>query len=153
MLSKVFVDANILIAGADSRSGASRAVLLMGEIGLFQLTTSRQVLVEAERNIRKKLPHALPNFVEQMTYLRLEVLPDPPAEVAAQWEDVIEAKDAPIVAAAVAANAGRLLTLNTKDFTAEVAARADIKIQTPSEFIQELRAVVQAGLDDSDKSV
>ncbi len=32
-LRKVFADANVLIAGAASRTGASSAVLLMAEIG------------------------------------------------------------------------------------------------------------------------
>lgn len=145
-LRKIFIDANILIAGANSRSGASRAVLLMGEIGLVQLVVSHQALVEAERNIRKKLPKALPNFVEQMTYLQLEVVSDPPNEISAQWEPIIEDKDAPILAAAILANVERLITLNTKDFTAEVARQTGLLIQTPAQFIQEMRFVIQVGL-------
>lgn len=151
-LHKVFIDANILIAGANSRSGASRAVLLMGEIGLVQLVSSNQALVEAERNIRKKLPKALPNFVEQMTHLQLEVVSDPDNEVSAQWEHIIEAKDAPILAAAILANVERLITLNTKDFTAEVAQQTSLIIQTPAQFMQEMRFVVQVGLDSSGES-
>jgi predicted nucleic acid-binding protein len=151
VLLKVFVDANVLIAGADSRSGASRAVLLMGEIGLIQLVVSRQVLIESERNIRRKLPSALPNFVEQMTYLRLEVVNDPPADASSAWEPLIEAKDAPILAAALAARADRLVTLNSKHFTPTVAARAGIVIQTPAAFIQEARSVFQVGLLDENE--
>lgn len=92
-----FVDTNVLIAGADSRSGASRAVLLMAEIGLYQLVVSRQVLDEAERNIRKKIPRALPNFAEQLAYLNLEIHADPSWEEAANWTSIIEPKDAPIL--------------------------------------------------------
>ena len=93
---RIFADANILIAGADSRSGESRAVLLMAEIGLLTLVVSRQVLDEAERNIRAKLPRALPNFAEQMAHINLEILADPTLEESARWESIIEAKDAPI---------------------------------------------------------
>ncbi|NOX63011.1 MAG: PIN domain-containing protein, partial [Chloroflexi bacterium] len=71
-LRRVFVDANVLIAGADSRSGASHAVLMLAEIGLLQLVTCRQVLDEAERNLRKKLPRALSNFATQMALLEIE---------------------------------------------------------------------------------
>lgn len=145
MLPRVFIDANILIAGADSRSGASRAVLVLGEIGLIQLVVSRQVLIEAERNIRNKLPRALPNFVEQLTYLRLEVLPDPNETNSTQWESIIEAKDAPILAAAVNAQIERFVTLNTKDFTPAVATATGITIQTPAEFIQDMRTIAQRG--------
>lgn len=143
---RIFVDANVLVAGADSRSGASRAVLLMAEIGLFQLVVSRQVLDEAERNIRKKIPRALPNFAEQMAYLKLEIHTDPSWEEAAKWASIIEPKDAPILAAAVAADVNRILSLNTKDFTQEVAAACGIPIQTPAQFVQNIRAIVDLGI-------
>lgn len=44
-MRKVFADSSVLIAGAGSRSGASRAVLTMAEIGLFKLVLSQQVLI------------------------------------------------------------------------------------------------------------
>lgn len=146
MKTRIFADANILIAGADSRSGASRAVLLLAEVGLFRLVVSRQVLDEAERNLRKKLPRALPNFAEQMSILNMEILPDPSVEEAAKWEDAIEAKDAPIIAAAVLAKVDRILSLNTKDFTKEVAEKCGIPIQTPAQFIQNIREIIDLGV-------
>lgn len=48
---RIFAGANVFIAVADSRSGA---VLLPAEAGLLRLVVSRQVLDEAERNLRKK---------------------------------------------------------------------------------------------------
>ena len=146
MKTRIFADANILIAGADSRSGASRAVLLMAEIGLFTLVVSRQVLGEAERNIRKKLPRALPNFAEQMAHLNLEILSDPTREETAEWESIIEAKDAPILAVAVMAKVDRILSLNTRDFTQEVAQKCGIPIQTPAQFIQDIRTIIDIEL-------
>jgi predicted nucleic acid-binding protein len=144
--ARIFADANILIAGADSRSGASRAVLLMAEVGLFTVVVSRQVLDEAERNIRQKLPRALPNFADQMAHLRLEILPDPPLKESKKWEAVIEAKDAPILAAAVLAKVDRILSLNTKDFTQEVAKACGIPMQTPAEFVRDIRQVIDLGI-------
>ena len=146
MKSRIFADSNILIAGADSRSGASRAVLIMAEIGLYRLVVSRQVLDEAERNIRAKLPRALPNFAEQMSYLNLEILPDPTLADTARWEPIIEAKDAPILTAAVIANVDRILTLNTKDFTPEVAEKCGIPIQTQAQFVEDIRNIIDLGV-------
>jgi len=146
MKNRIFADANILIAGADSRSGASHAVLVMAEIGLFTLVVSRQVLDEAERNIRNKLPLALPNFVEQMAHLKLEILPDPDKTESAKWESIIEAKDAPILAAAVSADVDRILSLNTKDFTQDVAQECGIPIQTPAQFVQNIRSIIDLGI-------
>ena len=75
----------------------------MAEIGLFQLVVSRQVLDEAERNLRKKLPQALPNFAAQLAQVSLEIVPDPSENICREWVAVIEAKDTPILAAAVLA--------------------------------------------------
>ena len=146
MNARIFADTNVLIAGADSRSGASHAVLMMAEIGLIQLVVSHQVLNEAERNIRKKLPRALSNFAEQMAYLNLEVHADPSWEEAARWESVIEPKDAPILAVAVAEKVNRILSLNTKDFTQNVAAACGIPIQTPAHFVQNIRTIIDLGI-------
>lgn len=143
---KIFADANVLIAGADSNSGASNIVLQLAEAGFFTLLVSRQVLDEAERNLRKKLPRALPNFAAQMSLIHLTIVPDPTPEETAVWEPIIEAKDAPILAAAVSANADRLITLNSKDFTPEVAEQSGLIIQTPGAFIQEIRHIIRTGL-------
>lgn len=145
-MRRIFADANVLIAGADSRSGASRAVLMLAETGLFRLVVCPQVLDEAERNLRRKLPQALPIFSEMMAVLNLEIVPDPSPAAFARWLPIIEAKDALILAAAVQSNADRFLTLNTKDFTPQVAAQTGLHIQTPAQFIETLRDLITAGL-------
>ena len=118
----------------------------MAEIGLFTLVVSRQVLDEAERNIRQKLPRALPNFADQMAHLNLEILADPPLEDAAKWEAIIEAKDAPILAVAVTAKVDRILSLNTQDFTQEVAEKCGVPIETPAQFIRDIRHLINLGI-------
>lgn len=143
---RVFADANVLIAGAGSRSGASGAVLLLAEVGLFRLVVSRQVLDEAERNLRKKLPRALPTFAELLATVQIEIVPDPEPSAWQRWATLIEEKDAPILEAAVTADADRLLTLNTRDFTPEVAVESGLAIQTPAQFIGELRNLVSDSL-------
>ena len=115
-MRRVFVDANVLIAGTDSQSGASNAVLKMGEIGMFQLVVCQQVLDEAERNLRKKLPRALPNFAAQMARLRLEILPDPTIEQVRPWTEIIEAQDAPILCVAVASGVDRFYHFEHQTF-------------------------------------
>ena len=145
-MRRVFTDSSVLIAGAGSRTGASRAVLTMAEIGLFRLIVSRQVLDECDRNLRKKLPAALPILAELLAVIGPEIMPDPPPEETNQWAAIIEPKDAPILAAAVQASPDRLLTLNTKDFTAEVAAKSRLTIQTPGEFVQDIRKIITQGL-------
>lgn len=145
-MHRVFADANVLIAGAGSPSGASRAVLTMAEIGLFRLVVCRQVLDESERNLRKKLPAALPLFAQMLAVIELEILPDPPEPAIRTWAAVIDTDDAPILAAAVLAKVDRLLTLNSKHFTPPVAEASRLIIQTPGDFVQNLRAVITGGM-------
>jgi hypothetical protein len=61
---RVFVDADVLFAGAaaPTEHGASLTVLRMAEITLIEAITSRQAVVEAERNLEAKLPATLPAF-------------------------------------------------------------------------------------------
>jgi predicted nucleic acid-binding protein len=145
MLS-VFVDTSVLIAGAGSKSGASRTVLVMAEIGLFRSVLSHQVLEECERNLRIKLPRALPILAELLAGIDPEIVPDPPIEESSYWEAVIAPKDAPILAAAHLAGADRLLTLDRQDFTIDVAVAGDLLILTPGEFVQEIRGMINQGL-------
>ena len=145
-MRRVFVDANVLIAGADSTSGASYAILRLAEVGLFQPVVSRQVLDEAERNLRKKLPRALPNFAAQMARLRLEIVSDPTPDEVLPWIAIIHPSDAPILCAAVKASVDRFLTLNTRHFTPEVAAMSGLLIQTPAQFMEDVRLLVSGGL-------
>lgn len=139
---RVFLDSSVIIAGSASSTGASRAVLILAEIGLFKAIVSQQVIQECQRNLANKLPVAMPAFLELLTRLALEVVDDPDAQDVARWQTIIEEKDAPILAAALRVNANRILTLNTKDFTPEVALQAGIILQTPAQFIQNLREVI-----------
>jgi len=120
----------------------------MAEIGLYRLVVCRQVLDESERNLRKKLPAALPIFAELMAAIGPEVVPDPDPEQVTRWQSVIEAKDAAILAAAVAAKPDRFLTLDEKDFIepAHVAEQTGLRIETPGDFVQAIRALVAEGL-------
>lgn len=145
-MRRIFFDANVLIAGSASRGGASRAAMMMAEAGLFQMVVSRQVLDEAERNLRRKLPGGLPVLAEILGHVHLEIVNDPSPQSFARWLDCIEDKDAPIVEAAVSANIDYLLTLNSRDFTADVAARSGLTILAPAQFVERIREIVSAGL-------
>jgi predicted nucleic acid-binding protein len=146
MTRKVFLDASVIIAGSASRSGASRAVLNLAEIGLIQAVISEQVLTEVERNIQEKLPQALPYLTELLGYIAWEIQDDPTFEEFGRWISIIEAKDAPILEAALQAGSDYLLTLNTKDFSPDVAHHSGLIIHTPGEFIRQIREILRQNL-------
>lgn len=145
-MRRVFFDANVLIAGSMSRTGASRALLLLAEAGMFQMVVSQLVLDETERNLRLKLPKALPIIVDLLANIRVELVADSPIDEFAKWLHIIEFKDAPILQAALEAEAGYFITLNTRDFTPEVAQETGLVIMEPRQFIGRLRELISEGL-------
>ncbi|CUS03723.2 conserved protein of unknown function [Candidatus Promineifilum breve] len=145
--SRLFFDANVIIAGSMSRGGASRALMMLAEAGMFRMVVSRQVLDEVERNLRNKLPQALPLMTELLGHIAPEIVDDPAEEAFERWLAHIEAKDAPILEAAIRAGVNYLVTLNSRDFTPQVASLSSLSIVSPSEMIERLRAIVTAGLE------
>jgi predicted nucleic acid-binding protein len=113
---------------------------------LIQLVVSRQVLLETERNLRRKLPDGLPLVAEWLSCLSLKMVDDLLPERYMRWVSIIEEKDAPILAAAVDAQVDYLVTLNTRDFTPEVMNAAGLTILTPSQFIERVRDILQHNL-------
>ena len=78
-ISKIFFDADVLIAGSASQSGASFILLQLCELGLLHGITSEKVEAECRKNLRIKLPQAEPLF-EQIVQHSLFVCPNPGAE-------------------------------------------------------------------------
>lgn len=142
---RVFLDASVLFAAAASATGASRAIIVLAEIGLIKVIVSPQVLEEAERNLSRKAPRALPFYRQVIASLDIGIVGEPTPDKVAECAEVIEAKDAPILAVAMEAKPDRLVTLNTKDFVVpEVIAFSRLTIQTPGEFVQEIRRIFAA---------
>jgi len=118
---RVFVDAEVLFAGAaaPTEHGASLTVLRMAEITLIEAITSRQAVVEAERNLAAKLPAtspaALPAF--RLVVSRcLRVAPDPvPAELA-PYAGLADPADLPLLVVALREGCPWLVTFNVRHY-------------------------------------
>lgn len=146
---RVFLDACVLFAAAVSTTGASRAVIVLAEIGLIRPVVCPQVFEEVERHLQAKAPEALSFFHRVRDAIAWEVVSDATPEQVAACTDVIVAKDAPILAAAMAAKPECLVTLDTRDFGPPgVAQFSQLTIQTPAEFINNVRRVLAAGFTD-----
>lgn len=74
-LLTIFFDANVLIAGLFSQSGASFLLLQLCELGLLKGFTCKQAIDECREAIRAKLPEAEPIF-EKIIANSVEVLPN-----------------------------------------------------------------------------
>jgi predicted nucleic acid-binding protein len=147
---RFFIDASVIIAGVGSRVGASHAILALAELGLLRPVVCPYVMDEADRNIQRKTPEALPRFREVRANINWETVPDPAPEQVAAWIGVIVPKDAPVLAAAVAAQPHRLVTLDSKDFIEpkRVAAQSGLRICTPGDLLRDIRGILARGFGE-----
>lgn len=128
-----------MIAAAISERGRARDLILIGlhSQNKVHLHLSTLVLRETERNLAKKQPIALPAFGLFAEALTATVI-DPPESLVLEVAKVVEYKDAPIVAAALAARAAYIATYDRKHLLRrrdEIEARFGLVVATPEEVV------------------
>jgi len=139
---RVFLDTSALLAAVASEVGGAAQILRLAEAGQLEILVTRQVITEAERNVRRKLPGGL-SFLQQALMPLLHLLPDPSPEAVGACERMIASSaDAPILAAAMAAQVDYLVTLDRKHFLDDpgVAHKSGLRIGTPGDFLAWLRS-------------
>jgi predicted nucleic acid-binding protein len=137
---RVFVDADVLFAGAASPNehSASLVILRMGEITLIEAVASRQVITEAERNLQEKMPAALPAF-QLLVNRCLKVVDDPAVDEVRALDGCADPKDLPILAAAVREKCAYLATHNVRHYQPGVKGLSALK---PGDLVQQIRYVL-----------
>ena len=137
---RVFLDTNVLIAGMASHTGASAAILDLGESEEILVVLSRQVLIEADRTFSEKFPHLTGRFRIWIENLSPLLADDPTPSSVHEAARVIHLNDAPILAAAKQEQVEYLVTLNTRHFLTSKARSYFIRpIVTPAEFLLAFR--------------
>ena len=136
----VFLDADVIFAGAaaPSEHGASHVVLRMGEITLIECVTSQQAVIEVERNLADKLPTKLPEF-RLLVSRCLRVVPDPEPADLLPYAGQADAKDLPILVAALRERCPYLLTFNVRHYFPPAGT---ITVQQPGEFLLTVRGLL-----------
>lgn len=131
----VCVDADVLIAGLLSRTGASHAILVLGEVGLLRLVLPEAAVAEVRKNLVAKLPEAAPLFEEFLRAVPIRIhRPTPHDRFRAR--DLADPKDIPILAAAIGAGARLLVTHNLRHFR----SGEGVRVVRPRTLIEEARA-------------
>jgi predicted nucleic acid-binding protein len=131
----VCLDADVLIAGLLSRTGASHAILILGEGGLLTLVLPEAVIGEVRRNLTDKLPETLPLFEEFLRSVPVRVC-RPTARDRERARTLADPKDVPILAAAITAGTPLLVTHNVRHFR----SGEGVRIVRPRLLIEEARA-------------
>jgi predicted nucleic acid-binding protein len=139
--SKIFLDSNVVLSGLFSDRGSPRIILDLLTLRLPMLagSTGRYNILEIERNLKKKMPSALPLYRKYISRLRLEVMPLPGWETVKGLAGVIADKDIPVLPSAIASGSDYLVTGDKKDFD-RIKDNKDysLTIVSPSEFIEKV---------------
>ena len=131
----VCVDADVLIAGLLSRTGASHAILVLGELGLLRLVLPEFAVAEVRRNLAAKLPEAAPLFEEFLRSVSLQIH-RPTSHDRERARELADVKDVPILAAAIGAGARLLVTHNVRHFR----SGQGVRVVRPRTLVEEARA-------------
>ncbi|MBI3955996.1 PIN domain-containing protein [Candidatus Gottesmanbacteria bacterium] len=140
-MNSVFLDSSVLVAAAASLEGASALILGWCREGKIAGYVSADVLGEAKKNVALKLPSSaiarLDGLVEKS---QLALAPDPTPERVKVCEQIIHAKDAPILAAALQCPADMIVTFDKRHFfTKEVVAFVAPKIiMIPGDYVKKV---------------
>ncbi|MFT4036920.1 MAG: PIN domain-containing protein [Thermomicrobiales bacterium] len=110
---RVFLDTSVLIASALSDRGTARALTKMIGSGRCDGYVSPYVLDETRRNLMQKAPAAALELNGVLAQLSLS-LSIPTDALILQVAQSVEVKDAPVVAAALAAGVDALVTFDKK---------------------------------------
>ena len=134
---RIFVDADVLFAGAVSpnQHSASLVILRMSEITLIEAITSEQVIIEVERNLAVKMVEALPAF-RLLVQRCLKIVPDPTQDEIIAAIYAADRKDLPILIAAARENCPYLTTYNIRHFQPGLPG---VSVLTPGDLILRIR--------------
>ncbi len=114
MPERYFLDANVLFTAAISPDGVSVAILKLALIDACEALTSAFAIDEARRNLRAKRPRSLGTL--DALAVRVDVVPEADQALVMWAARHLPSKDAPILAAAVAARADVLVTGDRRHF-------------------------------------
>lgn len=101
-MKRVFIDSSVLFAAACSTQGHCRDLILLGVQGKIQLVISTIVMEETRQNLAGYAAETLPALERIFNTISFEIF-NPSRELVAEAGSVVEPLDAPLLAAARAA--------------------------------------------------
>ena len=134
---RVFLDSNVILSALFSERGAPRRILdiMAARLPPLHPLVGAYNLLEIERNLGKRLPGAWPAARNLIDRLGFTIVPLPAASAVAAWTPRVVAKDAPVIASAVAGRASVLVTGDKKDLFGLEDARLDFRILSLADFL------------------
>lgn len=141
-MTSVFLDANIYYSASRSPLGGSAELCRIIRARKLKIYATSLVLLEAERNIRKKEPATLHlAFYKLIENLKPKIINIDQRRAEDNFLKIINSKDTYVLEGARRARVDYLVTLDKKDFfTKKVkGAKLPFEILTPGQLILKLR--------------
>lgn len=134
---RIYVDADVLFAASASSQeySASQVILTLSEVTVLNAITSELAVEECRRNLRSKLPEALP-FFESLVDVSTRVVASPSLEEIEPFEGSADPKDHPHLAASVLSDCSYLVTYNVTDYQ---PGDPRIEVLSPGALLQLIR--------------
>lgn len=140
---RIFLDASVFFAAAGSPTGGSAFVLELAKQKRIEAITIVYALVEAERNIKKKLgSKALDHHRENVLEIdpKIQNIENVSIGIATAFEQLLPRKDVPILLGAILSKTEFLITLDKRDFLQNkklIEAGFSFTIAAPGEFLRQ----------------
>lgn len=136
---RLFIDACVLVAAANSPTGGSARLLQIAGEGKIRLLATRLVMHEAKTNIMDLLGRPLwPWFCQVIGPLRLSLADPSTTKEKAEWSKVTSPKDTHVLAGAIKGKAHFLITLDRRHILKpSVQEVFPIPILSPGDFLQQ----------------
>ncbi len=132
---KVFFDSSVIIAGLASTKGASCMLLSLAEMEVIEPYICEQVVTEVIKNVEKKLPSCVPQFFTLFKKLPF-IMVDATEDNITFSLQLINKKDAVILAAAITAGVDALITLDKHFLKGDLKEKLKLSLCTPGEFLR-----------------
>jgi len=130
-----FLDANVLFSGIYHNDSVPGVLIDLHADGMISIVVSAVVLDEVSRNFRRKQPSLNPRWQAFLSGTPPEIVSVPSERAIEAAQHCINAKDAPILAAAIASGADCVVSGNTRHFNQQAAECAGIAIFTPAAYL------------------
>jgi|GEM_PF-379594 predicted nucleic acid-binding protein len=133
----VFVDSSVLLAASLSSTGSAADLITYSEQGEITLCLCQMVLEEVGRNLHLKAPQGIPRFGQIRDRLA-GTLAEPGQDLIDAVARIVEPKDAPIVAAAITAQAQHIVSYDRRHLVYRsdaIEAAFGIPVLTPADLI------------------
>lgn len=138
---RVFLDASVLISASISATGASRELFNLANRNLVKLITNEDAVIEAKRNLAKKLPEGVAVLQFLLNTPIISVADSPMLETIEKVLKYTVRKDAPIVAGAIETQSKYLVTFDRKHLInpPEVSKNSYVIIATSGDVLEAIR--------------